>query len=65
MELFLAFEDFEAKYIDYKHFWYKWGNNKVSNFVKYATLASLYLKLTRGVSTLNQAKLDLEDLKFK
>ena len=56
----MAFEDLEAKYIDYKH---ESSNNKVFTFVKYGTLASLYLNLARGVITLNEAKLDLEDFK--
>ena len=60
MELFKALEDLEAKDIDYEHLQYKSGDNKVFNFVKYGTLAGIYLKLTRRLITHNEAKLNLE-----
>ena len=53
----------QAKSIDYEHFQYKSGNIKAFNFLKNEIPASLYLKITRGVSNLNETKLNLEDFK--
>lgn len=35
------------------------------NFVKYGTLACLYVNLTKGKSTLKEAKIDLKDFENK
>lgn len=43
----------------------KSGINKVFNFVEYGTLASLYLEVERGVITLNETKVNLEEFKNK